>query len=119
MNGEAMYMFSAPPEAPVITGGAPRGVIPISLPVETTPLSDFSTLPQPFGTSMYATCAPLDWISAACGLGSGEVGESGICLTVVTPAALNTGTIWGRIDSPCGLEKYISATLLTPSVLPA
>ena len=68
---------------------------------------------------MYARSAPLDSISAACGLGSGEVGDSGISLTVLAPAALNTGTIWGMIDSPCGFEKYISATLLTPSVLPA
>ena len=40
-------------------------------------------------------------------------------LTVVTPAALNTGVIWGRSDAPWALLKYTIATLLTPSVLPA
>ena len=32
-NGEAMYMPSAPPAEAVITGGAPHGSMPISLPV--------------------------------------------------------------------------------------
>ena len=64
-------------------------------------------------------CAPLLSTRAACGLGSGDVGDSGTYLIVVTPAALNTGVIWGMIDSPWGLLKYTSATLLTPSVLPA
>ena len=47
------------------------------------------------------------------------VGDSGTCLIVVTPAALNTGTTWGSSDSPCGLLKYMIATLLTFSLVPA
>ena len=38
---------------------------------------------------------------------------------VVTPAALNTGVIWGSSDAPWGLLKYTIATLLTCSVWPA
>src|SRR5579862_2369139 len=51
MNGEAMYMPFAPPAAAAITGGAPHGSMPMILPEKPTLFSDFSTLPQPFGTS--------------------------------------------------------------------
>src|SRR5580692_11143697 len=51
MNGEAMYMPSAPPAAAAITGGALHGSMPMILPVKPTDLSALSTLPQPFGTS--------------------------------------------------------------------
>ena len=40
-------------------------------------------------------------------------------MILVTPAAFSVGVICGRIDSPWALLKYTSATLLTPSVLPA
>src|ERR1700748_338986 len=118
-NGEAMYMPSAPPAAAAITGGAPHGSMPISLPVKPTLLSALSTSPQPLGMSTYARSAPLDWTSAACGLGSGDVGDTRISLIDVTPAAFIHGGLCPEIDSSCGCEKYISATFLTPNVLPA